>query len=64
MAEAELCRPEGEVFDTENTGEDDANDGASDKSINGEAEKDGDDLDYNAGKFGEAIGNVVDSYMS
>ena len=64
MAEAEFCGAEGEVFDAENTGEDDADDVASDKSINGEAEKDGDDLDYNAGKFGEAETYVVDANMS
>ena len=63
MAEAEFCGAEGEVFDAENTGEDDADDVASDKSIDSKAKKDGDDLDYNAGKFGETISNVIDSDM-
>ena len=64
MAETELCRLEGEIFDAENAGENDSCDVASDKSINGEAEKDGDDLDYNAGKFGETKAYAVDTHMS
>lgn len=51
MAEAELCRFEGEVFDAENAGEDDSCDVSSDETIDGEAKENGDDLDYNPGKL-------------
>ena len=64
MAEAEFCGAEGEVFDAENTGEDDADDVASDESIDSEAKEDGDDLDDDAGKFGETETYVVDANMS
>ena len=64
MAEAELCRLEGEIFDAENAGEDDSCDVSSDESIDSEAKEDGDDLDDDAGKFGEAKTYVVDANMS
>ena len=63
MAEAELCRLEGEVFDAENAGENDSCNISADESIDSEAKEDGDDLDDDAGKFGEAKTYVVDTHM-
>ena len=63
MAEAELCGAEGEIFDAENAGENDSCDISSDESIDSEAKEDGDDLDDDAGKFGEAKTYVVDTHM-
>ena len=64
MAEAELCGAEGEIFDAENAGENDSCNISSDESIDSEAKEDGDDLDDDAGKFGEAETYVVDANMS
>ena len=64
MAEAELCGAEGEIFDAENARENDSCDISSDESIDSEAKEDGDDLDDDAGKFGETVAYVVDSNMA
>ena len=64
MAEAELCGAEGEIFDAENAGENDSCDISSDESIDCKSEKDGDDLDYDAGKFGETKAYAVDTHVS
>ena len=64
MAEAELCRLEGEIFYAENAGENDSCNISADESIDCEAEEDGNNLDDDAGKFGEAKTYVVDANMS
>ena len=64
MAEAELCRLEGEVFDAENAGENDSCNISADESIDSEAKEDSDDLDDDAGKFGEAETYAVDTHVS
>ena len=64
MRDVEFCGFEGEVFDAENSGDDDSCYVSPNKTIDREAKEDGSNLDDNAGKFGEAESYIVNSNMT
>ena len=64
MVDVEFCGFEGEVFDAENAGDDDASNVSTNEAINRVSKENGSNLDDDAGKFGEAESYIFDAHMS